>query len=605
MRFLSTLVASVLGTLIALGALFLLGFFFLFALSLSSDPTPTVATGTVLKVTLEGNIPERTPDDPLLQAFSDGPAYDLLDLRSALTKAAVDDRIEGVWLDIKGTAAPWATLEEVRASLAAVRDSGKTVYASSADFGMSEAEYFVASAADSVFASPIAPFLLNGFQLQQIFFKDGLDRLGIEPQIVRVGEYKGAVEPLTRTGLSEENREQLQLIVENQSRLFVEAVAAARGLDANAFARLMNEEGILTAERAVDEGLLDGLLYPEEVRGLFTGDDGSESGGGFGADLTTIDVATYARVPAEDAGLDASGDGSLAIVYAGGAIQSGKSDGDELEFGNAEVIGSTTFIEAMEQATESDAAALVLRIDSPGGSAPASEVMWNAVRRATEVKPVIVSMGGQAASGGYYIAAAADTIVANAQTITGSIGVFGTLFDASDFFNDELGVTFDAVQTSELADLGSVAEPLGQAERRLLEQSIEQTYDTFVARVAEGRGLSDDSVRVLAQGRVYTGTEAQDVGLVDELGGLREALQLAGRRAGLGDGPYRVQIYPRPLTFAERLNKALTGQSARLWTRLTTSEFERAFVQQRATLRRLVRDHGTIQARLPVELTVR
>jgi protease-4 len=259
----------------------------------------------------------------------------------------------------------------------------------------------------------------------------------------------------------------------------------------------------------------------------------------------------------------------------------------------------------MEQATEGDAAAIVLRIDSPGGSAPASEVMWNAVRRATEVKPVIVSMGGQAASGGYYIAAAADTIVANAQTITGSIGVFGTLFDASDFFNDELGVTFDAVQTSELADLGSVAEPLGQAERRLLEQSIEQTYDTFVARVAEGRGLSDDSVRVLAQGRVYTGTEAQDVGLVDELGGLREALQLAGRRAGLGDGPYRVQIYPRPLTFAERLNKALTGQSARLWTRLTTSEFERAFVQQRATLRRLVRDHGTIQARLPVELTVR
>ncbi len=601
MRFLSTLAASTLGVLLAFGLLLLVGFFFVFAVSLSSDTTPQVADGTVLKVTLDGPLPERMADDPFAKAFGGGPAFDLLDLRSALRKAQADDRIAAVWLDVKRPQAGWATLHDVRRALDDVRTSGKLVLASAADFGYDEAGYFVASAADSVFATPLAPFEFNGFDLTATFYKGTLDKLGIEPEIVRAGKFKSAVEPFLRRDLSEPNRLQLQTLLDNQNRVFMQAIAARRDLDAAALTAMARDDALLSVEAAVERGLVDALRYPGDVEATLRARAGTDDGD----DLKTIDVSTYARVPASEAGLTPTGDGSVAIVYAEGGIVSGESQNDDFS-GQTNAVGSTTLAETMREAREDDKVkAVVLRVSSPGGSAAASEVMWNAIRTTAAEKPVIVSMGDVAASGGYYIAAGADSIVADPLTITGSIGVFGVLLNARAFFEDDLGVTFDGVRTSPYADLYSGIKPLSDAERRLLEQNIDTVYQTFMQRVADARGLAVDSVDAVAQGRVWAGADAREVGLVDQLGGLGDALQIAGRRGGLGEGPYRVRILPRPKTFFERLGESFSGQSTALWTRLTTSELERHVVRQQAALRRAARDHGATQMRLPADLTIR
>jgi protease-4 len=600
MRFLSTLAASTLGVLIAFGILVLVGFFFVFAVSLSADPTPQVADGTVLKVTLDGPIPERMADDPFAQALGDGPAFDLLDLRSALRKAEADDRIAAVWLDVKRPQAGWATLHDVRRALDAVRASGKLVVASAADFGYNEAGYFVATAADSIFATPLAPFEFNGFDLTATFYKGTLDKLGIEPEIVRAGKFKSAVEPFLRRDLSEPNRLQLQALLDNQNRVFMQTVAARRGLDAADLVQMAREDALLSVEEALERGLIDAMRYPGDVEAALRARAGTDEGD----DLETISVSAYARVPAAEAGIEPTGDGSLAVVYAEGGIVSGESESDDFS-GQTSSVGSTTLAAAMREAREDDdVKAVVLRVRSPGGSAAASEVMWDAIRTTAAQKPVIVSMGDVAASGGYYIAAGADSIVADPLTITGSIGVFGLLVNARGFFEDDLGITFDGVRTSPYADLYSGIKPLSDAERGLLEQNIDTVYQTFMQRVADARGLPVDSVDAIAQGRVWAGADAREVGLVDQLGGLGDALQIAGRRGGLGEGPYRVRILPKPKTFFERLGESFGGSSAALWTRLTASDLERHVARQQAALRRAARDHGTAQMRLPTDLTI-
>ena len=599
MRFLSTLAASVLGTLIALILLFLFFLFVFFALSLSTSQVPTVQSGSVLVLPIDGPIPERAASDPFAQAFADAPAYDLHDVQTALRNAATDDRISGVWLKLKGTSAGWSTLSEVREALVGFREaSGKPVYASAADFGMSERTYFVASAADSVFAAPMSPFEWNGFSITTPFFAETLDRLSIEPKIVRVGAFKGAVEPFLRRDLSSENRMQLEALLETQNDHIKTAIAATRPTDVETLESIADESALLDAHSALEAGMIDDLRYENEVLDLFRDRLAVLPA----QSVPQIEVDAYARVPAADANVTFTGSGNVAVVYAEGNIVSGKT---ETIGGSASSIGSETFIEAMESArTSSTTQAVVLRINSPGGSAAASEVMWHAVKRTAAEKPVIVSMGNQAASGGYYIAAAADSIVATPTTVTGSIGIFGLLFNAEGFFNEELGITFDQVSTSPLADLYSVVEPFSDREKRLLQQSLDRSYDTFLKRVAEGRGMTSDAVRDVAQGRVWSGQDAQEVGLVDQLGGLETALALAGKAGGLGDGPYRTRILPRPKTFLEVLNRELSGQAARAWMRWTTSEWEHKVWSQLDPLRRMVEQHGTAQARLPYAITI-
>lgn len=599
MRFLSTLVASALGTLLALGLLATLLFFFIFAIALSGDDTPDVDNGSVLVMNLSGPIPETAADDPFAEAFFDAPSYDLRDVTRTLQMAASDERISGVWLQLKGVSAPWATLESVRAAMVDYKESGKPLIASSDDYGMSEAQYFLASAADSVFSAPQSAFVLNGFYTRTPFFKGSLDRLSIEPQIIRAGKYKAAVEPFLREDLSAENREQLQALLQTQQTQFFDAVAAGRGLPADRLEQMTQESGLITAEDGVQAGLLDGLLFHDEVEDAFKGRLGLADD----EDLETLTLSDYRRVPPSSAGIEEGDDGTVAIVYAVGQIVSGES---AEEFGgNGGTVGAETFNEAMRDARENeDVQAVVLRVNSPGGSAAASAAMLREARLTAQEKPVVVSMGDLAASGGYWIAMAADTLVAEPTTITGSIGVFGLLFNTRGFFNEELGVTFDGVETSPLADAFSGLAPLSDDERALIESSIDNTYDAFLEIVAENRGWTTAEVDSLAQGRVWSGADAREVGLVDTLGTLDDAVGIAARAAGLEPGSYRTRVYPRPETFFEQLNSALGARAEQAVLRWTTTPTERAFLEQRRMLDRLVREHGTVQARLPVDIVI-
>ncbi|MFO8099450.1 MAG: signal peptide peptidase SppA [Salinibacter sp.] len=601
MRFFSTLAASVLGTLLAFGIVVFVVFFFLFALALSSDTTPSVESGSVLTVPMEGSIPETAADDPFRQAFGEGAGYDLRDLQTALRNATQDDRIEAVWLRMKGTSAEWATLEEVRQAVQQASDNGVPVIASSEEFGMSEKDYFVASAADSVYVGPQSGFEYNGFSTILSFFDGTFDKLGVEPQVVRAGKFKSAAETFVRSDLSDENRLQLNALLSTTNTQFTEAIAADRSLSADSLATMADEDPLLTATAAADEGLIDGLRYEDEVRSVL---ETLVPSAPTAADLSTVPLSSYKRVSPSSADVSYTGSGTVDIVYAEGNIVPGDPDDSPFSSGQ-QALGASALIDALEEArTSTSTQAVVLRINSPGGSASASESMWRAVDRTAQEKPVIVSMGDVAASGGYYIAAAADTVMANPTTVTGSIGVIGLLLNAEDFFEDQLGVTFDGVQTSPYADMYSSSRPLSENERRLIGQSIDQTYETFLERVAEGRGMDTSAVHDIAQGRVWSGQDAQDVGLVDTLGTLPDAVAIAGRAGGLGDGPYRTRELPRPKTVFERLNESFSTQATELWYATTATSLERKLWHQKRVLDRIVGQEAPVQTRLPYTPTV-
>ena len=600
MRFLSNLLASALGTLVALAIIFFIMLLFFFAVIAASDQTPSVKSGSVLVVEMQGSIPEIVSGDPLMQALASEPGYGLRDLVSAIDQAAADDRIEAIWLQMHGVASPWSSLQEIRSALLRFKESEKPIYASSEDYTMAEAEYFVASVADSVFANEQAMFEFNGFYMTLEFYQGLLEKLDIEPQIVRAGKFKSAVEPFIREDLSPENEAQLMAILDTQNDEFMKAVAESRGLSADSLKAQASNDAIITATRAFDAGLLDGLLYEDQVRDVIKRRLGVQED----EDLETISMESYTRVPASDAGLEVNREGDIAIVYAEGAIMSGKSSQGG-PFSGA-VLGAETLAKAMREARENESVkAVVLRINSPGGSASASDAMWREIKMTAEKKPLVVSMGGLAASGGYWIATAGETIVADPLTITGSIGVFALLMDVSGMFENKLGITFDGIRTSPYADLFSGVRPLSEAEQAMLAGFVDETYDDFLQRVAESRGIDPAQVDSIGQGRVWTGRDALAVGLVDTLGSLKNAVEIAARKAELGDGPYRIRVLPRPKTFVEQLSESFNAKVASVWTRLTSSPLEEALLRQARILAAAAEGSGEVQARMMYEVRIR
>lgn len=598
MRFLSTLLASALGTLLAFGVVVLFFLFFFFALALSSDREPPVVAGSTLVLELSGPIPERVTDDPFDRVFAGTPAVDLRDVTLALRKAAVDSRIDAVLLRAHGVDAPWGALQEIRDELLAFKESGKPLIATSGEYYSSEQDYFLNSAADSVFAAPEGLFEFNGFATEVAFFQNALAELDIDVQVVRAGAYKSAVEPFTREDLSPENREQLSALLDTTSSTFLRTVAESRAPSVNALRRIASEAATLTAKGALEADLIDGLLYEDEVRDVLKQQLDLEDD-----ELPTVALDNYARVSQASAGLEPGDEGEIAVVYAEGQIVTG--DTEDL-YSATPMVGSETFTEAMETAREGDGiGAVVVRINSPGGSASASDAMWRAIELTAREKPVIVSMGGVAASGGYWIATAADSIVADPLTVTGSIGVFGVFFDVSGLLENKLGVTFDGVQTSPYADMFTGLSAFSEEEEALLERFIDETYRTFLQKVAENRNLSVEKVQTMAEGRVWIGETAKALGLVDVLGSLDTAIRIAAERAGLEEDTYRIRTLPRPKTFFERLNEAFYTQATHAWQALTSSPFERGLLEQQRFLRDVIRDHGTALARLPFALRIR
>lgn len=598
LRFFSVVGASILGTMIALGAFLFLLFVFVMMMAMGADSSPSVRSGSVLVVDLSGPIPETASGDPLAQALMGEAPYGLYDLTSAIRSAGTDRRISGLWLRTGTLSLSWASLQAIRRALTVFHQSGKPFVASDKAFAMDERAFYLASAADSVFADPESMFELNGFGMSVTHFKGLLDRLDIKPQIVRAGTFKSAVEPFIREDMSDENRAQLQSILDDVAEEFTTVVAEARGLEPADLVTRMNENAIMTSKEAYDAGLLDGLAFDDQVRetiSLMVGLDPDTK-------LREISIRNYVR---SVSGSSSGTSGDVAVVYAVGGLVGGRSSDTPNPLFGGSTVGSETFLRAIRRARENKRTrAVVIRINSPGGFAPAADAMLREIEKTAGEMPVVISMGDVAASGGYWIATGAPTIVAESLTLTGSIGVFSMFFDVSGLLESKLGITFDEVLTSPYADMFSGLRPYTAAEEALVQRFTDQTYDAFLEKVASSRNLTIEEVDRSAQGRVWTGRAALEHGLVDELGGLEYAIEIAAQRADLTRSDVRVRVYPGPRSFLDRLNEILGVALVRFAVLFQNNAPEPAINEAIRMLSDVVRTSGSVQARLPITVTI-
>ncbi len=585
--FLKYLLASVLGVLIGFVIVFLISIGIIGAMIAATDRVVEVRPNTVFHMKLDQPIVDRASGSP----FDD---FDLLSMRPVrrlglndilenIEKAKNDDNIEGIFLEIMMPQAGISTLREIRAALADFKDSGKWVVSSADSY--TQSAYYLASVADHVYITSTGLLQWTGLRSEVMFFEGTLDKLGLEPQILRHGEYKSAVEPFMQDEMSDESREQVMTYLGSIWQVMLEEVAESRGIDAEHLDRIAEGLLVRSDESALEHGLVDEVVYKDEVIAKLkelAGIDEDE-------DLKTVNIARYTRVPAEREGRRLPRE-KLAVVYAEGNIMPGE--------GGGQVIGSDRISRALREARrDTMVKAIVFRINSPGGSALASEVIWREVELASKEKPVVVSMGDVAASGGYYVAAPATKIVASPQTITGSIGVFGLLLDASEFLNDKLGITVDVAKTNQFADIGSIYRPMTPAEREILQQEIESIYETFIERVADGRDMEVSRVDEIGQGRVWSAYDAKEIGLIDEFGGLTRAVEIAAEEAEID--VYRVISLPR---IPDPLEELLRVFSFDVRMRLFGKDLAETSPYYE-TLKGALENQG-IQARIPFDIRV-
>jgi protease IV len=584
--FLKFLLASVLGVLIGFTLIFFISFAIIGAMIASSDRAVEVQSNTIFLMKLDRPIVDRASSSPFEFDFlSMRPVrqYGLNDILANIEKAKRDDNIDGIFLEILMPQAGISTLGEIRNALLDFKESGKFIVASSDSY--SQTAYYLASVADEVYLTPTGMIQWTGLRSEVLFFKGALDRLGIKPEILRTGEYKSAVEPFMQEQMSQASREQLTSYMGSIWQVMLDQVAESRGMTAGEMDRIASQLLVRNDQQAMEYGLVDGLLYRDAILSLlkeYTGVDEKD-------DLNVIDIGRYTRVPEPRTGRRRPRE-KVAVVYAEGTIMPGE--------GGAQMIGSDRISRALREARrDTTIKAIVFRVNSPGGSALASEVIWREVDLASREKPVVISMGDVAASGGYYIAAPATKIVASPQTITGSIGVFGLLFDVSDFMNERLGITVDVVKTNQFADIMSPYRSMTPAERAMGQELVEDVYRTFTSRVAEGRDMEPGRVDQIGQGRVWSGYEARELGLVDEFGGLNRAIEIAAMEAGIEN--YRLVSLPRiPDPFEELLRAFSLETRARLFGR-NYAETARFYDAMRIAL-----ESRGIQARMPFDIRI-
>ncbi|MDZ7771919.1 MAG: signal peptide peptidase SppA [Balneolaceae bacterium] len=561
MKFFKSLIAATLGTFLAL----LIAFFVLVITFSGSGqaPEPYIRDNTVLEVHMSGSLPARDARSPLEELFptAANSGVSLQSLRENLDKAASHDNIGGVLLEIDVMTAGWASLEEARRIIDRFReDSDKFIYTTTNDIGLNEKGYYLASATDSVFSPPETFFEFDGFYSEVMFLEGLFNKIGLEAEIARHGEYKGAVEPFMQQELSEENREQLNAIVGRAGATFVEAASAKSGLESAQVHSLLNGQPQMSARFGYENGFIDSLLYRDELENHMKGRLGVDAGD----ELQTVDFKRYTRVTSSSAGLTSpSTQDRIAVIYASGMIA--PDPFTDSPFGEGQMISTSFFEEQLEEIRDDgDVKALVVRVNSPGGSGSTSDAIWRMLNQMRDEMPVIVSMGDMAASGGYYIAAAADTILAETNTLTGSIGVFSTKFNAQQLFNEKLGLTFGTVTSHEHADWLSPSRGFTPSEQQAFQKYVDRFYDTFITKMAASRGMEKQRIDELAGGRVWTGEAAQQNGLVDLLGGMDRALEVAAAKAGLE--AYRVSSYPEPESLFEFFMGSAQTQ-VRSWVR--------------------------------------
>lgn len=505
-----------------------------------SSPTVNIKDNTVLKLSFKNPIPDRASDNPLqnfnLMTLTPNKQIGLNKILEYIDKATTDTRIKGIYLDlteINSNFGALGTIDEIRNALLRFKKSGKFIYSYS-NMGYSQKSYYLATVADSLFVNPESPLLLTGMSANVSFYKDLLKKIGVQPEVIRVGKFKAAVEPYIETHMSDANREQVQTYLNSLWGNIIQGISTARNISVEKITRLTNDFKIYTTEEFTTEGFFDGTLYENEMLNKLNKACGLSED----AILSTTTLNEYQRAifPIKSISTD-----KIAIIYAQGNI--------EFEQG-PNTIGPELAQTIRKAREDKNIKAIVLRVNSPGGSALTSDIIWKEVQLAAQVKPLIASMGNVAASGGYYISCAADTIVADPTTLTGSIGIFGLLFSGETLIKDKLGISSDVVKTNDHSDFGGgyplpipiSDRPLTPYERDVMQNYINKGYDTFLDRVAQGRHMSKEAVNEIAQGRVWTGQDALRIGLVDVLGGLEDAIQIAATKAGLTQ--YQLAEYP-------------------------------------------------------------
>ncbi len=583
--FFKYLLATIVGVFIAsfLGFLIMLGI--IGAMVSSADKPVEVKDNSILYLTFDETIVDRAVDNPFSNLnfgpFASAKQLGLNDILKAIENAKEDPKIKGIYIQAVSVAAGGATVEEIRDALIDFKESGKFIISYSDIY--SQKAYYLASVSDNIYMNPEGGMEWMGLRGEVMFYKNALEKLGIEPQIIRHGKFKSAVEPFMLDKMSDANREQMLTFMGSIWNHWVKGVSESRNISVEELNRYADEMLISNAKRSVEYGLIDSLIYKDELidklKKLTETKDKD--------DLTTITLAKYIKAPSpiKKKGLAKN---KIAVVYAQGEINMGE--------GQDGTIGSETISKAIREARrDSSIKAIVFRVNSPGGSALASEVIWREVVLAKQTKPVIISMGDLAASGGYYIAAPGDVILASPTTLTGSIGVFGMYFSVKEGMNKKLGLTVDVVKTNKYSDFGSMYRPLTAEERAISQQGVEDIYQTFIGHVAEGRGITKDEVDAVGQGRVWSGANAMDIKLVDEFGGLKRAIAIAAEKAGVEE--YRVVDLPKQKDPIQALMEDLSGNAKMM---ILGDEFVYIYKQYQQVTN-MVKNQG-VQARMPFEV---
>lgn len=583
MKFFRTFLAALLAVVVGS---FMMGFLWILALvgiAGTMESTTAVQPESVLVINLDEDISDSPVTNPFnnidFNTMSTVRHMSLYSALRAIDAAAGDSRIKGIYLRLNGQgSADITTLEELRETIAQFKESGKFVVAYNETYG--QFGYYLASVADRVYLQPEGMILWNGITFNVAFYKGLLDKLDIEPEVFRptACKYKSAVEPYILTKMSDANRRQMTELAESIWGSVTAAVSESRSIPVAKLNELADNLSAMFPEEALANGLVDGLVYEDQMNDVFA-EYGVEAGRD--GEYNMVTLGEYAmQVGADMSNVSAD---RVAIVYAEGQIVDGNGEYDAI-YGNtmAERIKSVRLDDKVK--------AVVLRVNSPGGSALASDVIWRELELLKAEKPVIVSMGGYAASGGYYISAPADVIIADKMTLTGSIGVFGMYMNVGKALKDKLGITFDGVKTNTLSDFGNATRPMTAVERATIMRSVDNVYETFTGLVAKGRNLPVEKVLDIAGGRVWSGSEAVELGLADGNGGLKTAIAVAADKAALGENYRIVEVTEMPTG----LMSFFTAFNAQVRERALRSELGSALYGHYDRIREAMRVNGVV-----------
>ena len=544
--FLKNVLSTIVGMVLAVFVIVLLfiGIVSVSMSSLNNDKEVTVKENSILKINLaELSVVERTSENPFEGLNFSGDLPKTIELKQVLDnieKAKTDENIKAIYINTPYVSAGISQIEEIRNKILEFKQTGKPIIAYSEVYN--QAAYYLSSVANKVYLNPEGIVEIKGLSASIMFYKGLLDKLDIDVQIIRHGKFKGAVEPFILDKMSKENREQIQLLLNSVADNIMDSIANQRGLTLSEIQKHADNLSLENAKSCLNLNYVDALLYQDQLEDILKALAGSEK-------LSIITLSKYTHTKGNKKEISRN---KIAIIYATGEINSGK--GDEKS------IGSISTSAAIKKAREDkNVKAIVLRINSPGGSALASDVIWRETILAKAEKPLVVSMGDLAASGGYYIACVADSIVANPTTLTGSIGVFGMVPNLQRFYKNKLGITFDTVNTSNYADMG-INRPLSNFERNKIQKGVEDIYSTFITHVSEGRNMSTEAVDEIGQGRIWTGYDAKDIGLIDTYGGLEKAIEIAAYLAKVED--YRIISLPKKKNPFEELSLKLGGKAS-------------------------------------------